>query len=87
MPEFRVKPSKQAAIGMSLLGVVIVVVGVVVMLNQQVPAAAVTAWVVIGAIVIGFVLWSALSRRCAVQTVDSDSPPAVLPGTKLDREA
>ena len=86
MPMFRIRPKRQAAIGVSLLAVVILVAGVIVMAGQNVPLAAIVGWIVIGVAALSFLLWSAFARHGAIQTVESDTTPATRPGTDVQSD-
>lgn len=86
MPNYRVKPTKPAAIFSAVVGLAIVVFGVVNLRNKPNGHGFIWLWAVIGLAIVGFGLWSAFSKRggSTIISTDADQPPH-LPGTTTDQ--
>jgi threonine dehydrogenase-like Zn-dependent dehydrogenase len=87
MPNYRMKPTKPAAIFTAVVGVAIVVFGIVNVGNKPNGHGFIWLWAVIGLGIVGFGLWSAFSPRGGTQIIstDADQPPH-RPGTTTNQE-
>ncbi len=77
MPNYRVKPTKPAAIFTAVVGVAVVVFGIVSVGNKPNGHGFIWLWAVIGLAIVGFGLWSAFSSRGGSEIIstDPDQPP------------
>jgi len=75
MATYRVRPTKQIALLVGALGVVLVVLGIVFIGPGGYPVPEHPAVRAAGLFVAGYTLWAAFARKGAFQKVTADQPP------------
>ena len=75
MATYRVRPTKQIALLVGALGVVLVVLGIVFIGPGGSNSWMFWVWIAAGLFVAGYTLWAAFARKGAFQKVTGDQPP------------
>ena len=87
MANYRVKPTKPAAIFTAVVGVAIVIFGIVSVGNKPNGHGFIWLWAVVGLAIVGFGLWSAFSSRGGSEIISTDDNRAPhLPGTTTNQD-